>query len=1137
MVAALAALGVSGAFIYRSVQQELATRPGVAAPATPTAAGRSEARQGDVTGTVDDPAAVRSQLTVIRVGEGEHAQSVLALGRPARSEDFEGAVKGTLQGILIDELMRQAVLIAAREELGVATRDEVVGDSFELRPNEGRIELVTIFRGDKKHAAIRRFDKGKAPTTLCDEKAGLLEWQSFFEDAERLSRTEFVRALEAIGFKKAKRPASGDAAVPDGAAEKHSHLGITDQFTAIRALHAAIRADGESPARLALLARAYAVLGVLTEYQWHPAHKAYKARALLYAERLLARDRQEPVSMWNRAFVEALVGMHDDALKDLVEARKLAQKRSDGRHHAVPEWLPLIEAFLHYDAPKLKSADPSLESLAGLLRMLALEFPQLKTRTLPAARELLQREPECFRAVDLICRIGPIGDLHVATVIGPQILDQLVPQKILAMPSLPEPVSEAIRKKTGEPALVDALTKAGTAGADAGEPSWTALGHVITEARFVHVARRLSFMRYTWSVPVSQFWDENHLLVARHRFRPYLESMSLPAGEAAVVLAEFVPKVDVSDIEITAQPMTNALSRSADPRAQLPWKAAVNHTDQLAFDLGIALTQVNVREIYANRLINSSPYSPFARSVLIEADNAMAREHLDEWRNDPATGHSPAILGALGRRYTKEKRIDDAQAMLSEYVEESPERWAYEMLAQNELGRGHKDQWRDYLEKFLERGENNGLDHAGVQVQIAREYMNRGYWTKARPYAEAAALTWAGWALQCAGQCNEGLGEYERAEGWYRSDTERYPTFSYMGWYLHCLRTMRGDVDGAAQWVDAYFKGRGSALTDGEKGWAVLFYDLSDDAGQGIPFLKDLLATPSPDPNRQNGRLNRWLEHMFLARFADSTGDAKLRDASWAEAAKIAPPGANKVIGMFREAVDAKQDRSFDTKALDAALKPVHATPRSNLAYFAGHFLDRRGNVVEAARYWKQCADGIPGGNPNVWIMGQTALRRRLEGTLPDDAHLYALRGYFHRRQERLDLALKDLNKAIELDPENREAYNYRAIVKRAAGDLPGSIADFTRVIEIAPNVIDYQLGLAITRVVQGEFDRARKEIDSVIEKFPQHIYGPIAKGLLFLAEGKSAEADEWFDKALAQDASVGVTLESLKKHVVEHRR
>lgn len=51
-----------------------------------------------------------------------------------------------------------------------------------------------------------------------------------------------------------------------------------------------------------------------------------------------------------------------------------------------------------------------------------------------------------------------------------------------------------------------------------------------------------------------------------------------------------------------------------------------------------------------------------------------------------------------------------------------------------------------------------------MRVDIARHFMGRKEWDKARPYADAAAQTYAGWAMLCAAECYEGLEDWDKAE-------------------------------------------------------------------------------------------------------------------------------------------------------------------------------------------------------------------------------------------------------------------------------------------------------------------------------------------------------------------------------------
>ena len=97
-----------------------------------------------------------------------------------------------------------------------------------------------------------------------------------------------------------------------------------------------------------------------------------------------------------------------------------------------------------------------------------------------------------------------------------------------------------------------------------------------------------------------------------------------------------------------------------------------------------------------------------------------------------------------------------AERALSRYMELSPDLWAYQTLAANYKAQGKIDRWLETLEKFLNNVEDLGLDHAKVRVEIADYYMGLKQWDKAKPYAEAAAQTWAGWAMECAARCAGG---------------------------------------------------------------------------------------------------------------------------------------------------------------------------------------------------------------------------------------------------------------------------------------------------------------------------------------------------------------------------------------------
>jgi tetratricopeptide (TPR) repeat protein len=832
-----------------------------------------------------------------------------------------------------------------------------------------------------------------------------------------------------------------------------------------------------------------------------------------------------------------VVGYHGDAQLDLDQAKKKARALGD-RAPVPPEWVALLDPFLRYDIRHLQSDRPTLASLAGLLRLLAVEFPFERSQTLPIAQQVLAREPDCFRAIDAICQVGGLNDLHVATVLGPRMLETVVPAKVKALEQLPAGVLESIEANRGEPALVEALRQAGKPDADVKEPSWGVLGHLIAETRFIHVWRRLAFMRNRWSVPVDNFWAESLLSVARHPYRRYLESFTLGPQDAAEVLAELLDQLDAGSLENKEYPMTTALARLPGPRASVAWKVGVVHLDGTAHDLSERMFTGGNMVKYAPSLLEASPHSPYARAVMIEKDWENAKTKLAEWEADADSADSPTLLAALGKRYTEMGRIDDAQKVLKRYIAQSPSYWAYALLARNEKDRGNLELWKTTLDEYLERGENSGLDHARVQVELARHFMNKRQWSEGLPYAEEAAKTWAGWAMSCAGECNEAMGDYQRAEFWFRNNSERYANV-YLAWLNFCGRTYYGDPQAAAQFALRYVNAAQDNLSDASKALAVVLFDLAGQPRDGLEFLRRLIETERHTPTALGGRLDPWTEQMFLARYADDEAvkDDKLRDATWADVAKGDHVAAAAVAGMFRDALAAGKDKPFDTKALDKVLEEADPKSRSYLNYCAGCFFARHGISQDAVRYWEPCFNNVPGCGPYVPLLGRCALGTFLEKRIADDAHQYYLRALIRRFDNRPEESLPDLDKALRLDPEVKEAWNLRAVIKRNLGDLDGAVADFTRLIEIAPDDSYAVLGRAVCRIMQHKDDQAKADIDRAAKLTPKDGFAEAVSGLLFAAQGNEAEAQEMFKKAFDLQEYMGPTIEKLKRDISRMRK
>ncbi len=150
------------------------------------------------------------------------------------------------------------------------------------------------------------------------------------------------------------------------------------------------------------------------------------------------------------------------------------------------------------------------------------------------------------------------------------------------------------------------------------------------------------------------------------------------------------------------------------------------------------------------------------------------------------------------------KQYDLAEPILKRYVEISGDEWAYQELAACYTARGDARRAKETIDYYLNHTESAGLQHAQVQVEMANKLMSEGRFQEAKPYADAAAATWAAFGMICASQCYEGLKDWEQAEQWSRFTSERYSRRNWAYWYIWCKRTGHGDVKAAKAAADAH---------------------------------------------------------------------------------------------------------------------------------------------------------------------------------------------------------------------------------------------------------------------------------------------------------------------------------------------
>ena len=251
------------------------------------------------------------------------------------------------------EIVRQAVLIAARDEMGLATRDETLQ---EAEPQPAHVVHLLA----RERAKLT----GKWSVSLSPYPDGGVVWEKsydFIAHGERstptLSRKSkrtrgaLLEGLRAAGLQGTK-PAAGGQTPPGPEIERLLEtVDVVAQFAAVRAAHQAIASQGESPAWLGVLARGYGNLALLTNHYWNSLPEVFTARAWLYAQRMVATDPNSDLALWHRAYAWALGGTLQHALADLAELEQRQRKaaQSGAAASPPPNWAKLISAYCKCD--------------------------------------------------------------------------------------------------------------------------------------------------------------------------------------------------------------------------------------------------------------------------------------------------------------------------------------------------------------------------------------------------------------------------------------------------------------------------------------------------------------------------------------------------------------------------------------------------------------------------------------------------------------------------------------------------------------------------------------------------------------------------------------------------------------------
>ncbi len=997
-------------------------------------------------------------------------------------------VTGEVEGSLMRELARQALLVAAEDELGLLTLDGSIGESIPAESSAASTFIVNTTANKKSPPAGAAKD---APATyqlkikITQPKsvdAGL-KWESpplsitgadgiepLAEYAESLSRGPFVAALRQAGVD----PAAVADAKEETAELVEDRLDFVCQFARIQTLKAKLRAK-ESAELLGDLVRAYANLASLTDFHWNSSSKAYRARSLIYAERLIAKYEATSFSLAHRAYALALAGRHVTALQAVKAAREAGGAKA-------PAWLDLIAAYCEYQPEALKKQPDDLRELALYLRMRMAENSFGNEDPYAIAQELLGINASNFRTAELMSGGNHFMMRRIST---ERVFGQMWPfiyRRLSTLPHLPQAakgVAEdaAETKRVGVPEYetrVELMRSLAASAKDQPGPSWPAMADLLQEVSFIQAWRTLDLQLETLG------WDTEPALVGflplceGHKLGKFLSLFSTDRNVVNQTLLELKGEVDRTKFEVRSLALVAIASRGpgrAPAEADRLGHFVVSNTDAIYEDV-LQLLAVSTRRD-GRKLLDISPHWPAAIIDAIQRDPTLP---LAEW--EEKYGKYSSVLRAIHQRYLALNQAPDAIRCLKKALEIQPSSSGSIQLAELYRASGDEAAWFKAMEDGL-KAPDSGLQHADIHQQLANWLMDRGKFEEAGPHAKGAAASYSAWGLQVGSRWAESVRDWKAAETYISNMSKRYAGTN-QAYYFWCVRTGHGDRQAAKALADAYWE----SLPEGnnpQAEWELTIATIVDgDRDEAKECLRAIYNS-----------------HKFIvaviygALMADEDGDTESRDELFneIETSPFAHIEYRELINSFRCVLKETEKGKWNPHVMEMLVTKSNVANVPFMYLLAGKFLAQHGEQELAEAYLQCAATSNSSEHKGAVLAGFELSRQKIDIgiTRADDAppelsrltELIQSSVVAHSRNQ-LDLAEKMLDEALKIRPDFLPALVSRAMLSERREKYAKAIADLEQAIQIDSNFYyaHNQLARILSTCEEPEFRNGKKALE-----------------------------------------------------------
>ncbi len=699
---------------------------------------------------------------------------------------------------LYTELGRQAFLITAREDFGLKTLD---GSLFEKvdREDPNAVDVALSVVADLGvDVKITRGDELLWEHHLADQSGPVGTYLAICRNIEPITHNEFVEVFKNLGYTHQPNKRIESAPLTEEQESLLLSMNHIAQWMALRSIHTDIREEGESPERLSGLVRGYANLAQLTLPLIDIRHQVYRARAMLYAERLYNFDQTKQIGLWTQQYCWTMCGLINTSNNRFWWAeKKKAEGDAPTTGETPPNWLSLLKLYGEFNYDELEKIafedeESTLRELAQTLWYRAIEQSNCKMLINQAGDRVQEANYEGLWVNDSEYYHSGVGKRHQVTAYAPMLHTRQMRNWLPKVEEIPEEIPDRLGRSDQPlvPKSIAILANKIIAAdkEDLKEPSLENLGRTIEGWNVLHLFRRANFLKYSLG---TEAYDEilpQRIVYKNHPHGRLIESYALPRNakyedyETLLGEYEFIDGSRRTHYELinrTPKNITFANTTRKEAR-RLLWIA----TSDNEADISHGMYDSNSHDAedmlyYAGKLGKISKHSPIRHSILLRHKWPKMKRKLDKHLAD--YGHYPAVQRSVAAGFMQDGNHEKAIKHFENYIESSPDQSAIHSLAQIYYDMG-SDEWLDTLAITFDQPDF-GLTHAAAASRIAATLMHEGRFEEAEPWAERAGMSGSAWGMLIHAESLTTVGELDKAEQIVRYVDGRYSHDGYSRWW------------------------------------------------------------------------------------------------------------------------------------------------------------------------------------------------------------------------------------------------------------------------------------------------------------------------------------------------------------------